>query len=78
MKKKKLLAKTLGIAMLIAACFMSINSLRADDVKPLRNTKKYSVGEDGLAWCHCFTNGYRCYCLEAPSKPILGNPTYGG
>jgi hypothetical protein len=78
MKVKKVLPKALGAIMLIAACFLSINSLSADDIKPRRDTKKYTVGEDGLAWCHCFTTGYRCYCLQAPSKPILGSPTYGG
>ncbi|MCE7992798.1 MAG: hypothetical protein HEP71_12495 [Roseivirga sp.] len=77
MKPKSILLRTLCAVIFIFACLLSINSLNADDSKKLRrDTKKGTLGEDGLALCHCYTVGYKCYCVSPPPKgSVLGEVT---
>lgn len=77
MKPKTKLLKGLSAVTLITACFLSINNLSADDTRRLtKDKKKGTIGEDGLALCHCYTAGYKCYCVNpTPKGPVLGEVT---
>ncbi|GEM_PF-4458475 len=74
MKPKTQLFKTLCTVAVMTACLLGFNNLNADDSAKLgKDKKKGTIGEDGLSLCHCYTSGYKCFCVAPPPKgPVLG------
>ncbi|GAB5526768.1 MAG: hypothetical protein Roseis2KO_46400 [Roseivirga sp.] len=75
MKRKNIFLNLTCIVLILFASVLSINNLNADDTRRLsKNKKRASLGEDGVLLCHCYTAGYRCFCVNPPPKgPVLGD-----